>query len=333
MDIVLIPGDGIGPEITRSARFILDRLVGDINFNIQHAGRTANEHAGSPLPQETIDAIDETNVALKGPVATPVGTGYRSVNVALRKHFQLYANVRPAVTREGIEVKSDVDFNTVIIRENTEGAYSNIEHTIPPNRTAAESTILITKHGAKRICHFAFEYAQKHNRQKVTLVHKANILKESNGLFLDVGREIAMQYDNIQFNDVIVDAMCTKMVINPDRYDVIVTTNLFGDILSDLAAGLSGGLGIMSGANIGEDHAVYEPVHGTAPDIAGDGKANPTAILFSAATMLDDLDYDDEANALRNALEQTLRNGEVLTPDRGGTATTQEFTHKIMDNI
>ncbi len=327
--VSLIRGDGIGPEIVDATLSVLDALGVDLEWEEVRAGSAAFEDLGTPLPEETLLSIGRNEVALKGPLETPVGTGFRSINVAIRKHFDMYANVRPAQVLPGVETRySDVDMVTV--RENTEGAYSGIEHTIPPNRAAAESIILCTRWASERIVRYAFDYARRVGRDKVTLVHKANILKETNGLFLEVGQSIAREYDDIEFEDLIVDNMCMQMVMRPERFDVIVTTNLFGDILSDIAAGLIGGLGLTPGANIGANASMFEAVHGTAPDIAGEGIANPTALMRAAAMMLEHLDYNDEAQQLEVALNTVLKEGEHVTGDLGGSATTSEFAKAVV---
>ncbi|QDG50796.1 NAD-dependent isocitrate dehydrogenase [Persicimonas caeni] len=332
--VTLIRGDGIGPEIMEATLRVIGALDVDIEWDEQQAGAGAFEKLGTPLPEETLASIAETGVALKGPLETPIGAGFRSVNVAIRKHFDLYGNVRPSRAIPGVNTRfSDLDLDLVVIRENTEGAYIGIEHTIPPNRSAAESIILVTRHGSERICKFAFEYARRHNRDKVTLIHKANILKETSGLFLEVGRQVANRYDDIEYDEVIVDAMCMKLVTNPEQYDVIVSTNLFGDILSDLTSGLVGGLGVTPGANIGENCAMFEAVHGTAPDIAGQGKANPTAIMMAAVMMLEHLDYDAEAQRMREATHKVVGRGEEVTGDLGGSASTEEFTDAVLREL
>lgn len=332
--VSLIRGDGIGPEIMEATLRVIGALDVDIDWDEVRAGSGAFEDLGTPLPEETLKSISDTGVALKGPLETPIGAGFRSVNVAIRKHFELYANVRPAREIPGVTTRfSDLDLDLVVVRENTEGAYIGIEHTIPPNRAAAESIMLVTRYGSERICEFAFEYARRHNRDKVTLIHKANILKETSGLFLEVGRQVANRYDDIEYDEVIVDAMCMKLVTNPQQYDVIVTTNLFGDILSDLTSGLVGGLGVTPGANIGKDCAMFEAVHGTAPDIAGQGVANPTALMMAAAMMLEHLDYDEQASRMRTALRAVLGRGEHVTGDMGGQASTTEFTDAVLRQL
>jgi isocitrate dehydrogenase (NAD+) len=332
--VSLIRGDGIGPEIMEATLRVVGALDVDIDWDEVRAGSGAFEDLGTPLPEETLASIAETKVALKGPLETPIGAGFRSVNVAIRKHFDLYANVRPCRAIPGVATRfSDLDLDLVVVRENTEGAYSGIEHTIPPNRAAAESIMLITRFGSERICEFAFDYARRHNREKVTLIHKANILKETSGLFLEVGRQVASRYDDIEYDEVIVDAMCMKLVTNPQEYDVIVTTNLFGDILSDLTSGLVGGLGVTPGANIGKDCAMFEAVHGTAPDIAGKGVANPTAIMLAAADMLGHLGFDAEGVRMRDAVRDVVGRGETITGDLGGSASTVEFTDAVLREL
>lgn len=330
--ISLVRGDGIGPEIVGATLRVLDALDVDITWEEVRAGSGANRDLGSPLPSSTLESIGKTKVCLKGPLETPIGAGFRSVNVAIRKHFDMYANVRPALTVPGVRTRFE-DVDMVIVRENTEGVYSGIEHRIPPNWSAAESIMLITRFGSERIIEYAFEYARKAGRKKVTLVHKANILKETNGLFLSVGREIAQKYPDIEFDDSIVDAMCMRLVMNPERYDVLVTMNLFGDILSDLAAGLIGGLGLTPGANIGDRASMFEAVHGTAPDIAGRGIANPTAIMLAAALMLEHLGELDQANLMRDAIRGVLGKGEHVTGDLGGSANTEQYTDALLREL
>jgi len=330
--VTLIPGDGIGPSITEATVRILEAAGADLDYDEQVAGVAGVTKYGDPMPEGTIDSIKRTGLALKGPLETPVGGGFRSVNVALRKTFDLYANVRPAVDIIPGGRYDDVDI--VMIRENTEGLYVGIEHYIKigdDTRAAAESIALITRAGSERIIRYAFEYAVRHGRKKVTLVHKANILKFSQGLFLDVGRMIAQEYaGRIEFEDKIVDAMAMNLVLHPERYDVIVTTNLFGDILSDQISGLVGGLGLAPGANIGKSGAIFEAVHGTAPDIAGKNIANPGALVLASALMLDHIGDHERANRIRNAFVSTVRGGKVLTRDLGGTASTTEFTDAVI---
>ncbi len=287
--------------------------------------------AKNHLPEDVLASIRKNKVALKGPVTTPVGKGFKSVNVQLRQKLNLHANVRPSSSLPGVETRFD-GVDLIIFRENTEGLYSGIE-TFDERLQIADSTARITRTGSERIIRFAFDYARAQHRKTVTLVHKANILKKSSGMFLAIGREIALEYPDIEFNDRIIDNMCMQMVTVPDRYDCIVTTNLFGDILSDLAAGLVGGLGVVAGANIGDECAVFEAVHGSAPDIAGQNKANPTALILSAEMMLRHLGEISAAAALRRGLYDTLREGTHLTADLGGSSSTTEFAKRVADAI
>ena len=333
--VTLIPGDGIGPGITDATVRVLDAAGCDFVYDKQLAGLAAVAAYGDPMPESTIESIKRTRLALKGPLETPVGGGYRSVNVALRKAFDLYANVRPAHTIRPGGRFENVDI--VLVRENTEGLYIGIEHYVPIDgdpKAAAESIALITRGGSERIVRYAFEYAVSHKRKKVTLVHKANILKLSQGLFLDVGREVAKEYaGRIAFDDRIVDACAMQLVIKPETFDVIVTTNLFGDILSDEISGLVGGLGLAPGANIGANAALFEAVHGTAPDIAGKGIANPGALLLAACMMLDHLGDNTRADRVRHALETVVRQGKTVTRDLGGSANTDQFTDAIIASL
>ena len=333
--VTLIPGDGIGPGITDATVRVLDAAGCDFIYDKQLAGMAAVAALGDPMPEATIESIKRTRLALKGPLETPVGGGYRSVNVALRKAFDLYANVRPAHTIRPGGRFENVDI--VLVRENTEGLYIGIEHYIPIDgdpKAAAESVALITRGGSERIVRYAFEYAVSHKRKKVTLVHKANILKFSQGLFLDVGREVAKEYaGRIACDDRIVDACAMQLVLKPETFDVIVTTNLFGDILSDEISGLVGGLGLAPGANIGANAALFEAVHGTAPDIAGKGIANPGALLLAACMMLEHLGDNARADSVRHALETVVRQGKTVTRDLGGTANTDQFTDAIIASL
>src|SRR5688500_8479663 len=332
--VTLIPGDGIGPEITAATVRVLEAAGADITWDRQVAGMAGVSKHNDPMPDDTLDSIRSTCLALKGPLETPVGEGFRSVNVALRKEFDLYANVRPAyvIKPGGRYEKVDI----VLVRENTEGLYIGIEHYVrigDDPHAAAESLAVITRFGSERVIRYAFEYAVRHGRRKVTLAHKANILKYSQGLFLEVGRTIAKEYEGrVEFEDVIIDALCMKLVLHPERFDVLVTTNLFGDILSDLISGLVGGLGLAPGANIGKDAAIFEAVHGTAPDIAGKNMANPGALLLAACLMLDHVGDTGRATRIRQALERTIRDG-VRTGDLGGTAGTDEFTDAIIERL
>ena len=332
--VTLIPGDGIGPSIASATVRILEAAGAEIQFDSQCAGMAGVAKYGDPIPDATLDSIRHTRIALKGPLETPVGEGFRSINVALRKTFDLYANVRPAHTIVKGGRYQDIDI--VLIRENTEGLYVGIEHYIrigSDPRAAAESIAIITREGSERIVRYAFDYAMKHGRKKVTLVHKANILKFSQGLFLDVGRMVAREYSNIQFTEMIVDAAAMNLVLHPEKFDVIVTTNLFGDILSDLISGLVGGLGLAPGANIGQGCAIFEAVHGTAPDIAGKGVANPGALILAACMMLEYMSDGERAARIRDALEATIRDGITITGDLGGTATTDQFTDAIIARL
>ncbi|HXT18524.1 MAG TPA: isocitrate/isopropylmalate family dehydrogenase [Gemmatimonadaceae bacterium] len=333
--VTLIPGDGIGPSISNATVRILDAAGADIEWDTQVAGMAGVARYGDPIPDATLDSIKRTKLALKGPLETPVGEGYRSINVALRKTFDLYANVRPAYSI--IPGGRYTDLDLVMIRENTEGLYVGVEHYIRVGddpRAAAESIAIITRQGSERIVRYAFEYAVKHHRKKVTLVHKANILKYSQGLFLDTGRMVARDYQGtIEFEERIVDAMSMNLVLHPERFDVIVTTNLFGDILSDQISGLVGGLGLAPGANIGANGAIFEAVHGTAPDIAGKGIANPGAVILAACMMLDHIGQSERAKRIRTALETTIRDGKTVTRDLGGTASTDEFTNAIVAKL
>ncbi|CAN5911353.1 isocitrate dehydrogenase (NAD(+)) [soil metagenome] len=332
--VTLIPGDGIGPSIASATVRILEAAGADISFDVHSAGMAGVAMYGDPIPEQTLDSIRRTRIALKGPLETPVGEGFRSINVALRKTFDLYANVRPAHTivpggrYDGIDI--------VLVRENTEGLYVGIEHYIKVGndaRAAAESIAIITRAGSDRIIRYAFDYAVKHGRKKLTLVHKANILKFSQGLFLDVGRLVAREYAGIQFAEMIVDAAAMNLVLHPEKFDVIVTTNLFGDILSDQISGLVGGLGLAPGANIGQGCAIFEAVHGTAPDIAGKGVANPGALILAACMMLEYMTDGERAARIRNALEAVIREGTSTTGDLGGTASTDQFTDAIIARL
>ena len=333
--VTLIPGDGIGPSITQATLRVLDAVGAPFQWDEQLAGASAVARYDDPMPEATLDSIKRTRLALKGPLETPVGGGYRSVNVALRKTFDLYANVRPAKDIVPGGRYDDVDI--VLVRENTEGLYSGIEHYVKVGddpKAAAESIAIVTRLGSERVIRYAFDYALAHGRRKVTLVHKANILKFTSGLFLEVGREVAREYlGRVEFEDRIVDAAAMQLVLKPEAFDVIVTTNLFGDILSDLVSGLVGGLGLAPGANIGSSAAIFEAVHGTAPDIAGKGVANPGALLLAAALMLDHVGEKARADRIRSALEAVIREGQTVTRDLGGTAGTDDFTSAIIARL
>ena len=325
--ITVIPGDGIGPEVTEAVLGVLAAAGASLEYERQSAGVGAVATHGSPLPSETIDSIDTNRVALKGPLATPSGSGFRSVNVAIRKTFDLFANVRPVRTILPGGRYDDIDL--VLIRENTEGLYVGVEHFIGMERdpkAAAESVMITTRFGSERIVRFAFDYAVANARGKVTLAHKANILKHTQGLFLEVGQRMADEYaDRVAFEDRIIDATAMYLVLDPYRFDVLVMENMFGDILSDLMAGLVGGLGFAPAGNIGEGHAVFEAVHGSAPDIAGQGVANPTGLLLSACLLLDHVGQEDVAVRIRTAVTSVIRSAAARTHDMGGTDTTASF--------
>jgi isocitrate dehydrogenase (NAD+) len=333
--VTLIPGDGIGPSITEATVRLLAAARADITWDRQLAGAAAVAAVNDPIPEATLDSIRRTKLALKGPLETAVGKGFRSINVALRQAFDLYANVRPAKTVISGLRFSGVDI--VLVRENTEGLYIGIENYVKIGddpHAAAQSMAVVTRFGAERIIRYAFEYAKAHGRKKVTLVHKANILKYSQGLFLEVGRGIAEEYSgSLACEEKIVDACAMELVMRPERFDVIVTTNLFGDILSDLTSGLVGGLGLTPGANIGKDAAIFEAVHGTAPDIAGKGIANPTAVMLAACQMLDHMGDGARAARIKSAVEQTLLERKTVTADVGGTATTDQFTDAVIARL
>lgn len=332
--IVLIPGDGIGPEITHAVTTIIKAAGVDINWIPAKAGLGAFEELGDPLPSETEKLIDEHRIALKGPLTTPVGSGFRSVNVALRKKYNLYANLRPAFTLPNVPSPfNDVDL--VLFRENTQGLYIGNERWLDEaTQHEAESIAYVTRAASEKIVTAAFEYARKMGRKKVSLVHKANILKFTSGLFLKVGREVAERYPDIQCEDLIVDNMAMQMVMRPNRFDVVVTTNLFGDILSDLASGLVGGLGVTGAANLGDDCAIFEAVHGSAPDIAGKNLANPIALLFSALLMLDHIGENEAAKRIHDAVLEVLANHkDSCTHDIGGKGTTSTFTHAVVQAL
>ena len=328
-NITLINGDGIGPEITEAVVNILKAAGVDINWDLQTAGEDVIEKEGSPLPSRVIESIKRNKVALKAPVTTPIGKGFRSVNVQLRKELDLYASVRPAENLPGIKTKFE-NVDIVVFRENIEDLYAGIERQV--DEDTAESIKIITRKASERIAKFAFDYAVKNNRKEVCVVTKANICKLSDGLFLDSARKIAKDYPTIVFREVLVDNCCMQLVQNPNQFDVLLLPNLYGDIVSDLCAGLIGGLGIAQGANIGLDYAVFEPVHGSAPDIAGQNKANPTAMLMSAIEMLNYIGENEAGKRIKLALFETLNAG-IKTADIGGSATTTEFTQAIIDRL
>jgi isocitrate dehydrogenase (NAD+) len=333
--ITLIPGDGIGPSVMAATLEVLEAAGADLEYDRQMAGMAAVEEVANPLPPETMESAERTGLILKGPLTTPVGSGFRSINVALRKEFDLYANVRPTVTLMPGGRYEDIDL--VMIRENTEGLYVGVEHYIGIHgdpKAAAESVMIVTRFGAERIVRYAFEYAVAHDRKKVTFAHKANILKYTQGLFLEVGHQVAEEYrGRVDFEDMIIDACAMHLVMNPYRFDVLVMENMFGDIVSDLMAGLVGGLGMAPGGNIGEKVAMYEPVHGSAPDIAGQNIANPTAQILAACMLLDRIGQDAAARRIRTALHVCLRECDSLTRDLGGTASTGEFARSVIGRL
>ncbi|MDZ3799764.1 MAG: isocitrate dehydrogenase [Xanthomonadales bacterium] len=331
--ITVIRGDGIGPEIMDATLYVLDRLGAGLEYEYAEAGLAAMEKSGELLPQATLDSIARNKVALKSPLTTPVGGGFSSLNVALRRHFDLYANVRPAHSFPNTKSRYSSGVDLITVRENTEGAYIGEGQTLSEDGETAMLMQKITRKGSERIVRYAFELARRTGRKKVTVVHKANILKTTSGLFLNVAREVAAQYPDIECNDMIVDNTCMQLVMRPEQFDIIVTTNLFGDIISDLCAGLVGGLGLAPGANIGEDAAIFEAVHGTAPDIAGKGIANPCALLLGAAQMLDHIGQPDNAERLRKAIVATLEAKDSLTGDLGGSGTTRSFAEAIASRL
>ncbi|AQU83339.1 MAG: isocitrate dehydrogenase [Halomonas sp.] len=331
--IAVIKGDGIGPEIMDATLRVLDALECGLHYDFVDAGLAALEKHGTLIPQESLDAIEKYGIALKGPLTTPIGKGFSSINVQLRRHFDLYANVRPAISFPGTRSRYE-DIDMITVRENTEGAYLSDGQEMIDDGNTGISVIKVTRHGSERIVRYAFELAKNNGRKKVTAVHKANIIKTSSGLFLDVAREIAKEYPEIEFQEMIVDNACMQLVMNPHQFDVVVTTNLFGDILSDLCAGLVGGLGLAPGANIGEKAAIFEAVHGSAPDIAGQKIANPCALLLAAAQMLDHLGMNEKGNAIRHGIRTVLENRrDMVTPDMGGTGTTDTFAQALVEQV
>ena len=329
-NVTLINGDGIGPEITDAVVKILEASGIEINWDLQTAGADVVARGDVPLPNRVIESIKKNKVALKAPVTTPIGKGFRSVNVQLRRELDLFANLRPSKNLPNIKTPFE-NVDLVVVRENTEDLYAGIENKI--NNDRVEGIKLITRQGSTRICKWAFEYALKHNRNEVCAVTKANICKLADGLFLECFREVSKEYPNIATREILVDNLCMQLVQNPSQFDVLVLPNLYGDIVSDLCAGLIGGLGVAQGANIGLDCAVFEPVHGSAPDIKGKNIANPTALLMSAIEMVKYLGEFKIAQKLQNALFKTLEEGKVLTPDLGGSAKTTEFRDEIIKNL
>jgi isocitrate dehydrogenase (NAD+) len=327
--ITVIPGDGIGPEITDSVLRILETLDVGLKFEEALAGGAAIQQGMDLIPEETLEQIEKNPATLKGPITTPIGRGFTSVNVSLRRQFDLFANVRPALSIPGATTRySDIDI--LVVRENMEGLYSGIGHKRSEDGERAELTSVVTRRGCTRIVNHAFELARRLGRNKVTAVHKANIMRSTSGLFLEVARDVAKNFDDIEFEEMIVDNCAMQLVMNPHRFDVIVTTNLFGDVLSDLCAGLVGGLGLAPGANIGEERGIFEAVHGSAPDIAGQGVANPTALLLASALMLDHLKLVEPATRIRKAIRDVIGAGKFLTPDLGGSGSTSEYTDELL---
>ncbi|MCG7544160.1 isocitrate dehydrogenase [Pseudoalteromonas sp. MM17-2] len=330
--ISVIKGDGIGPSIIDAAIEILDAVGCEFDYEYIDAGLAALEKTGELLPPETLEAISRNKITLKGPLTTPVGEGFTSINVTLRKQFGLYANVRPVKSFAGTKARYD-DIDIITIRENTQGMYSGLGQVVSEDGNEAEAMSKITRDGAEKIVTFAYELARREGRKKVTAVHKANILKSTSGLFLKVAREVGERYPDIESSEMIVDATCMKLVMNPEEFDVIVTTNLFGDILSDLCAGLVGGLGMAPGANIGEDAAIFEAVHGSAPDIAGKNLANPTSVILAAIQMLEYLDMGDKAERIRAAVADVIKSGDRTTRDLGGEHGTTDFTAAVIERL
>lgn len=330
MKAVLIPGDGIGPEIAQSVVDVTKAMNLNIEWVTYQAGAEYAQKTGEVFEPGLVEAIRKYIYALKGPTATPIGTGFRSVNVALRQQFDTYANVRPIRSFKGIESKYK-DIDIVMIRENTEDLYKGIEYMV--NENMAQGVKLITREACENICRYAFEYAKRNGRKKVTAIHKANIMKLTDGLFLEVYREVAKDYPQIENQEVIIDNMCMQLVLRPETFDVLVAPNLYGDIVSDLCAGLVGGLGFAPSGNIGDDYRIYEAVHGSAPDIAGKNIANPSALLLAFALMLESLGKREEANQLREALATVVEEGKMTTPDIGGHASTTEFTQAIIEKL
>ena len=330
--VTVLTGDGIGPEIVSATIKILEVLDCGLEFDYALAGGEALKQGLDLVPEETLEKIAQHPVALKGPITTPIGRGFSSVNVSLRQHFDLFANVRPALSIPGATMRySDIDI--LVVRENMEGLYSGVGHTRSEDGERAELRSVVTRKGSSRVIRHAFKLAEQMRRRKVTVVHKANIMKSTSGLFLEVAREIAREFPAIEFEEMIVDNCAMQLVMNPHRFDVIVTTNLFGDILSDLCAGLVGGLGLAPGANIGDERGIFEAVHGSAPDIAGQNIANPTALLLASAMMLDYLDMNEVSNRIRAAVRQVIGEGKTLTPDLGGAASTDAYTEAVIGKL
>ncbi|ARU26098.1 isocitrate dehydrogenase [Cellvibrio sp. PSBB006] len=330
--ITVIKGDGIGPSVVDAAIQVLDKIGCEFNYVFVDAGIIALEKHGSLIPEATTNAIKEHKLVLKGPITTPIGAGFTSVNVSLRQMFNLYANIRPAISFEGTQARYE-NIDIITVRENTQGMYSGIGQRLSDDGEVAEAISRITREGSRNIATFAYELARKQGRMKVTIVHKANILKSTSGLFLNTAREVAKTYPDIQTQEMIVDNACMQLVMNPAQFDVILTTNLFGDIISDLCAGLVGGLGMTPGGNIGKDCAIFEAVHGSAPDIAGQNIANPSAMILAAVQMLQYLGMFEKAHNVLAALRDTIKSGDCATRDLGGTHGTMEFTRALLSRL
>lgn len=330
MKITMIPGDGIGKEIAKATMKVIDKTGADIQWEVVNAGAETYEETGKIIPQDVYDSIERNKVAIKGPTATPIGSGFRSANVHLRKHYNLHANIRP-VESIGKTPSLYENIDLVLFRENTEDLYAGIEEKISDDEM--HSIKIITRQASDKIIRDAFNYAKDHNKSKVSVVTKANIMKLTDGLFLEVARNVKEDFPGVDLEEVLVDNMAMQLVMNPCQFGVIVTENLYGDILSDIMAGLIGGLGLVPGANIGDDYAIFEAVHGSAPDIAGKGLANPTALILSACMMLDYLGMDKEAKMVRDAMEKTLSNKDNFTKDLGGDKSTEEFTQIILAHM
>lgn len=329
-NVTLIYGDGIGPEVIRSVVDIIEFLGCDINFDTQIAGLESVKKYDKPINDKLIESIRENKVALKGPVTTPVGRGFRSVNVGLRQEFNLYANVRPVKNFKGLKCRYD-NVDLVVMRENTEGLYSGVERQESEDKAISER--IITKKASEDIARYAFEYAKKEGRKKVTALHKANILKLTDRIFLDAVESVASEYKDIELEEMIIDAACMNIVMHPERYDILLATNLFGDIISDLCAGLIGGLGLTTGANIGKNAAIFEAVHGSAPDIAGTNSANPTACILAAGDMLSYLGLKEDSIKIKKSIEDIFKEGKCLTKDLGGNCGTKEFTREVIARL
>jgi isocitrate dehydrogenase (NAD+) len=328
--ITLIPGDGIGPEVTAATLKVIEAAGLEVEWETINAGADAFEKHGKYLPDELMDSIQRTRVAIKGPISTPIGKGFSSINVALRKALTLYANFRPIKNLPGVKTRFD-NVDIIVVRENTEDLYSGLEHVVVPG--VVESLKIITAEASTRIARFAFEYARKHGRKKIAAIHKANIMKLSDGLFLECVRNIAQLYPEIIYEEMIVDNTCMQMVLDPQQFDVMLLENLYGDIVSDLGAGLVGGLGLVPGANLGDNCAIFEPVHGSAPKIAGKNMANPTAMLLSAVLMFQHLGETEKAALITSAVEKVYASGKLRTADLGGDSSTSQFTDAVVQHI